>query len=74
MNFDRKNQKSAGDKKTTRIGCAGAYQKPLLVQIALNCEKSDNPPAVREFTAVQAVLFLRNKGFVIVDEATFYGV
>ncbi len=116
------NQESAGKKKTTRIGRAGAYLKPLLVQIALNCGKSnkcpelknkflslqkrrggkkaviaiarkiltavwhilskntaydaelykraDKPPAAREFTTAQAVAFLRNKGFVIVDEAT----
>lgn len=38
------NQESAGKKKTTRIGRAGAYLKPLLVQIALNCGKSDKCP------------------------------
>jgi transposase len=116
------NQESAGKKKTTRIGRAGAYLKPLLVQIALAVSKSDKhpelknkylalkkrrggkkaaiaiarklltaiwhilskdeaynaelyrkadkPPAVREFTAAQAVAFLRNKGFLIVDEET----
>ena len=35
------NQESAGKKKTTRIGRAGAYLKPLLVQIALATSKSD---------------------------------
>jgi transposase len=35
------NQESAGKKKTTRIGRAGAYLKPLLVQIALAVSKSD---------------------------------
>ena len=116
------NQESAGKKKTTRIGRAGAYLKPLLVQIALAVSKSDKhpelknkylalkkrrggkkaviaiarklltaiwhilskneaynaelyrkadkPPAAREFTAAQAVAFLRNKGFLIVDEET----
>ena len=32
--------------------------------------KTDKPPTAREFTAAQAVAFLRNKGFVIVDEQT----
>ena len=116
------NQESAGKKKTTRIGRAGAYLKPLLVQIALAVGKSnkhpelknkylslkkrrggkkaviaiarkiltaiwhmlsknevynaelyqmaDKPPAAREFTTAQAVAFLRNKGFIIVDEET----
>ena len=116
------NQESAGKKKTTRIGRAGAYLKPLLVQIALNCgksdkcpelknkylalkkrrggkkaviaiarklltamwhilskketynaelyRKSDKPPAAREFTTAQAVAFLRNRGFVVLDEET----
>ena len=116
------NQESAGKKKTTRIGRAGAYLKPLLVQIALAVSKSDKhpelknkylalkkhrggkkaviaiarklltaiwhmlsknevynaelyqkadkPPATREFTTAQAVAFLRNKGFLIVDEET----
>jgi len=31
---------------------------------------ADKPPAAREFTTAQAVAFLRNKGFVIVDEET----
>jgi len=35
------NQESAGKKKTTRIGRAGAYLKPLLVQIALAVSSSD---------------------------------
>ena len=35
------NHESAGKKKTTRIGRAGAYLKPLLVQIALAVSKSD---------------------------------
>jgi len=116
------NQESAGKKKTTRIGRAGAYLKPLLVQIALAVSKSekhselrnkylalkkrrggkkaviaiarklltaiwhiltkrevynaklyitaDKPPAVRELTTAQAVTFLRNRGFVIVDGIT----
>ena len=116
------NQESAGKKKTTRIGRAGAYLKPLLVQIALAVSKSDKhpelknkylalkkrrggkkaviaiarrlltaiwhmlsrneaynaelyrkadkPPATREFTTAQAIAFLRNKGFLIVDEET----
>jgi len=116
------NQESAGKKKTTRIGRAGAYLKPLLVQIALNCgksdkcpelknkyltlkkrrggkkaviaiarklltamwhiltkneaynaelyQKADKPPVSRVITTSQAVAFLRNKGFVIVDEET----
>jgi len=116
------NQESAGKKKTTRIGRAGAYLKPLLVQIALAVSKSDKhpelknkylvlkkrrgskkaviaiarklltamwhilsknesynaelyrkadkPPVAREFTTAQAVAFLRNRGFVILDEET----
>ena len=35
------NQESAGKKKTTRIGRAGTYLKPLLVQIALAVSSSD---------------------------------
>jgi len=35
------NKESAGKKKTTRIGRAGAYLKPLLVQIALAAVKSE---------------------------------
>ncbi|MBV5349573.1 IS110 family transposase [bacterium] len=116
------NQESAGKKKTTRIGRAGAYLKPLLVQIALNCGKSnkcpelknkyldlkkrrggkkaviaiarkllttiwhilsknetynaelyrkaDKPPVDHKLTTAQAVAFLRNKGYVIVDVET----
>jgi transposase len=41
------NQESAGKKKTTRIGRAGAYLKPLLVQIALAASKSDKHPELR---------------------------
>ena len=41
------NQESAGKKKTTRIGRAGAYLKPLLVQIALNCGKSNKCPELK---------------------------
>lgn len=41
------NQESAGKKKTTRINRAGAYLKPLLVQIALNCGKSDKCPELK---------------------------
>ena len=41
------NQESAGKKKATRIGRAGAYLKPLLVQIALNCGKSDKCPELK---------------------------
>ena len=41
------NQESAGKKKTTRIARAGAYLKPLLVQIALNDGKSDKCPELK---------------------------
>ena len=41
------NQESAGKKKTTRISRAGAYLKPLLVQIALSCGKSDKCPELK---------------------------
>jgi transposase len=41
------NQESAGKKKTTRIGRAGAYLKPLLVQIALNDGKSNKCPELK---------------------------
>ena len=41
------NQESAGKKKTTRIGRAGAYLKPLLVQIALAAIKSDKHPELK---------------------------
>ena len=41
------NQESAGKKKTTRIGRAGAYLKPLLVQVALAASKSDKHPELK---------------------------
>ena len=41
------NQESAGKKKTTRIGRAGAYLKPLLVQITLAAIKSDKYPELK---------------------------
>jgi len=41
------NQESAGKKKTTRIGRAGAYLKPLLVQIALAVGKSNKNPELK---------------------------
>lgn len=41
------NQESAGKKKTTRIGRAGAYLKPLLVQIALAVGKSEKHPELK---------------------------
>lgn len=41
------NNESAGKKKTSRIGRAGAYLKPLLVQIALNVGKSDKCPELK---------------------------
>ena len=41
------NQESAGKKKTTRIGRAGDYIKPLLVQIALAVVKSDKHPELK---------------------------
>jgi len=40
------NNESAGKKKTTRIGKAGAYIKPLLVQIALAASKSKANPEI----------------------------
>ena len=116
------NQESAGKKKTTRIGRAGSYLKPLLVQIALAASRSDKhpelknkylalkkrrggkkaviaiarrlltaiwhvlgkseaynaglyrqadkPPVARELTTVQAVAYLRSKGFLVVDGKT----
>lgn len=122
MGLTPQNQESAGKKKTTRIGRAGAFLKPLLVQCALAVGKSDKhpelrnkylalkkrrggkkaviaiarklltaiwhilskseaysaelykqtdePPVVRQLTTAQAVAFLRNKGFVILDEET----
>jgi len=41
------NQESAGKKKTTRIGRAGAYLKPLLVQCVLAVSKSDKHPELK---------------------------
>ena len=41
------NQESAGKKKTTRIGRAGQYLKPLLVQIALAVSKSAKHPEIK---------------------------
>ncbi len=41
------NHESAGKKKTTRIARAGAYLKPLLVQVALACSKSDKHPELK---------------------------
>jgi hypothetical protein len=41
------NQESAGKKKTTRIGRAGQYLKPLLVQIALAVSKSSKHPELK---------------------------
>src|SRR5574344_764798 len=41
------NNESAGKKKTTRIGRAGAYIKPLLVQCALNAIRAKQFPEVR---------------------------
>ena len=41
------NQESAGKKKTTRIGRAGQYLKPLLVQIALAVSKSSKHPEIK---------------------------
>jgi transposase len=41
------NQESAGKKKTTRIGRAGSYLKPLLVQIALAAVKSNKHPELK---------------------------
>jgi transposase len=42
------NNESAGKKKTTRISRAGAYLKPLLVQIALASSKSAKHPEIRD--------------------------
>jgi len=47
------NNESGGKKKTTRISRAGAYLKPLLVQIALNVGKSDKCPELK--TKYQAI-------------------
>ncbi len=41
------NNESAGKKKTTRIGRAGAYIKPLLVQCALNAIRKKSNPEIR---------------------------
>ena len=43
----RQNNESVGKKKTTRIGRAGAYIKPLLVQCALNAIRAKQFPEVR---------------------------
>jgi len=42
------NNESAGKKKTTRISRAGAYLKPLLVQITLNVGKSPKHPELKD--------------------------
>ena len=42
------NNESAGKKKTTRIGRAGVYLKPLLVQIALAVGSSNKRPELRD--------------------------
>jgi transposase len=42
------NNESAGKKKTTRISRAGAYLKPLLVQISLATCKSNKHPELKE--------------------------
>ncbi|MDD4293565.1 MAG: IS110 family transposase [Bacteroidales bacterium] len=41
------NNESAGKKKTTRISCAGAYVKPLLVQCALCAIRTKSNPEIR---------------------------
>ena len=41
------NAESAGKKKTTRIGKAGQYIKPLLVQVALSASRSDKYPEMK---------------------------
>ena len=41
------NNESAGKKKTTRIGRAGAYIKPLLVQCALGAIRKKSNPEIR---------------------------
>jgi len=41
------NNESAGKKKTTRIGRAGAYIKPLLIQCANAAVKSDKHPEIK---------------------------
>ena len=49
------NNESAGKKKTTRIGKAGAYIKPLLVQVALAASrmKKDNPEIADKYQALK---------------------
>ena len=48
------NNESAGKKKTTRISRAGAYLKPLLVQIAVAVNKSNKHPEIKEkFLAIK---------------------
>lgn len=42
------NNESAGKKKTTRISCAGAYIKPLLVQCALCAIRKKSNPEIRK--------------------------
>ena len=42
------NNESAGKKKTTRIGRAGAYIKPLLVQCALCAIRKKSNPEIRK--------------------------
>jgi len=42
------NNESAGKKKTTRISRAGAYLKPLLVQISLAVSQSAKHPEIRD--------------------------
>jgi transposase len=42
------NNESAGKKKTTRISRAGAYLKPLLVQIALAVSNSSKHPEIKD--------------------------
>ena len=42
------NNESAGKKKTTRISRAGAYLKPLLVQIALAVSSSAKHPEIKD--------------------------
>jgi len=41
------NAESAGKKKTTRIGKAGVYIKPLLVQMAVTTSRSDKYPELK---------------------------
>jgi transposase len=49
------NNESAGKKKTTRIGKAGAYIKPLLVQVALASSrmKKSNPEIADKYQALK---------------------